>query len=54
MKYEYKEGKEARENFDKAMKSIFSVPRTVSLSEIKKKKKRLKKAASRKPGTGGD
>jgi hypothetical protein len=38
MKHEYKEGKEARENFDKAMKRLFVAPKTVSMSQKKKRK----------------
>ena len=39
MKAEYKEGKEARENFDSAMKTIFSAPKTVNMSQPSKKRK---------------
>jgi hypothetical protein len=38
MKYEYKEGKEARENFDKAMTAAFKAPKTPRPQPKRKKK----------------
>lgn len=42
MKPEYREGKEAREAFDKGMKKLFQVPKE-SVKERPKKKLRSKK-----------
>ncbi len=36
MKYEYKEGREARENFEQAMKAVFKAPKTAKVNRPKK------------------
>ena len=41
MKFEYREGKEAAENFEEGMKALFSVPKDeVVKAEKRRKKKR--------------
>lgn len=47
MKYEYKEGREARGNFEQAMKTLFKAPKTVQV------KQRPKKAAADRPKDHG-
>lgn len=47
MKTNYKEGKEARENFDSAMKAIFQAPKTFSMAKHKKKRKPKASASGR-------
>jgi hypothetical protein len=47
MKYEYKEGREARENFEQAMKTVFKSPKTARV------KRPAKAAISRKTDVSG-
>jgi hypothetical protein len=57
---EYTEGREATENFERGMKALFRVPKTVSemqpKSNAKKAKKKREKPAKRGPSrdAGGD
>jgi hypothetical protein len=48
-KSEYREGPEAKENFEKAMKSLFQLPKVAS-----KKKQQVKPAASQKTSQKSD
>lgn len=50
MKYEYKCGPSARENFEDAMKTIFKAPKTVRVGA---KEKRPKKAATSRKAVSG-
>lgn len=50
MKAEYREGPEARENFERGMKALFQAPKTVS----KKKKQKDKPTASAKKPKSSD
>jgi hypothetical protein len=47
MKYEYKQGKEARENFEQSMKTLFKAPKTAKV------KRPAKAAISRKTDVSG-
>jgi hypothetical protein len=37
MKYTYKQGREARNNFEDAMKTVFKAPKTVQIKQRPKK-----------------
>lgn len=50
MKHEYREGKDARENFDAAMKKLFTAPKTFSMARHKKKRKSKTSAKGRASG----
>ena len=47
---EYKEGPEARENFERGMKALFKVPK----ADIVQPKKRAKKSASERKSKNSD
>ena len=45
--YEYHEGTEAKENFEKGMKALFQVPKNAVPEKKKPAKKRAKRSTSR-------
>jgi hypothetical protein len=48
MKSEYREGAEARKNFEEGMKKLFRVPKSVVMKKPEPKKKALAKGDSEK------